>query len=277
MKTLIDVTCEQCGKVFQIAPGRLKHGRGKYCSRECKYNAVKPAPKQTYTHTCKRCGKAFAATTRRHSTYCSKECAYPKITATCQHCGKTFHTTPSAHSKFCSKACAYSSVSRSAQAREKALDAWANPESRQRLMDGIAKRSNMPEWYSSPHFQKGPAHPRYAGNRRGRECETSRYQYKVWHKAVLAKDNYTCQDCGERGGRLTAHHVQAWADMPGLRYDVNNGVALCYPCHDKRHGRTPKPLTRECAHCGQTFQLHKNRQRFCSIQCAVQHRASQSA
>lgn len=62
-----------------------------------------------------------------------------------------------------------------------------------------------------------------------------------WRKAVFLRDDFTCQDCGDkrRSGhrsRLQAHHIQPFATHPELRYDASNGVTLCYDCHLKRHG-----------------------------------------
>lgn len=54
---------------------------------------------------------------------------------------------------------------------------------------------------------------------------------KRWRKAVLAKDNYTCQHCGQVGGNLQADHIQSWVDFPELRYEVCNGRAMCRNCH----------------------------------------------
>lgn len=31
---------------------------------------------------------------------------------------------------------------------------------------------------------------------------------------------------------MQAHHILRWADAPSLRFDVNNGVTLCYNCHN---------------------------------------------
>lgn len=57
--------------------------------------------------------------------------------------------------------------------------------------------------------------------------------YKDWRKKVYARDNHCCQwpNCGSRK-RLNAHHIQTWADFPGLRFDVNNGITLCKYHHD---------------------------------------------
>lgn len=71
---------------------------------------------------------------------------------------------------------------------------------------------------------------------RGRERATRRLQemdgieYKLWRRAVFARDDYTCQFCGSRGGKLVADHFRPWSIYPALRYDVGNGRTLCMEC-----------------------------------------------
>jgi len=60
---------------------------------------------------------------------------------------------------------------------------------------------------------------------------------KIWKRAVMERDDFTCQMCGLRGGRLQAHHIKAFADHEELRADINNGVTLCVSCHSIVHGR----------------------------------------
>jgi hypothetical protein len=55
----------------------------------------------------------------------------------------------------------------------------------------------------------------------------------VWRTAVFQRDDYTCQMCGQRGGRLQADHIKPYATYPDLRWDVSNGRTLCVPCHKK--------------------------------------------
>ena len=59
-----------------------------------------------------------------------------------------------------------------------------------------------------------------------------RFEYANWRTAVYERDNYTCQCCGARGGKLNAHHINQFADYPKFRYDVSNGITLCVKCHD---------------------------------------------
>jgi 5-methylcytosine-specific restriction endonuclease McrA len=53
----------------------------------------------------------------------------------------------------------------------------------------------------------------------------------AWRKAVFARDNYTCQNCGAKKCRIQAHHVKAYKAHPELRHELSNGVTLCIPCH----------------------------------------------
>jgi len=65
-------------------------------------------------------------------------------------------------------------------------------------------------------------------------------EYKHWIKAVFKRDNYHCQNCGKKGGKLQAHHIESFAKHPELRLVVSNGVTFCEDCHKtwhKNHGR----------------------------------------
>lgn len=51
-----------------------------------------------------------------------------------------------------------------------------------------------------------------------------------WRRAVLKRDNYTCQCCGVKE-HLEVHHIENFSKKKGKRFDENNGITLCYRCH----------------------------------------------
>lgn len=54
-----------------------------------------------------------------------------------------------------------------------------------------------------------------------------------WRKAVFERDDYTCQACFVKGGRLQAHHIKPYKAFPELRHELSNGQTLCVECHKK--------------------------------------------
>lgn len=73
-----------------------------------------------------------------------------------------------------------------------------------------------------------------------RERHRESAEYRNWRKSVFDRDLYTCQCCGARNGngksiKLEAHHINNWASSIDDRYDVNNGITLCYDCHEAFH------------------------------------------
>jgi thymidylate synthase (FAD) len=68
---------------------------------------------------------------------------------------------------------------------------------------------------------------------------------------VHAASDYTCQDCGQRGSRLHAHHIKSVVEFPELAREFSNLVTLCSACHALRHGRTGDRA--QCRARGQTL------------------------
>jgi len=71
------------------------------------------------------------------------------------------------------------------------------------------------------------------GNLSQRDREKNIILCAKWRKTIFKRDNYTCQICKIRGGKLNADHIKSWTLFPKLRYKISNGRTLCIACHRK--------------------------------------------
>lgn len=56
---------------------------------------------------------------------------------------------------------------------------------------------------------------------------------KIWREIILGRAHNRCEVCGKRA--IQAHHYYRKGGYGHLRYDLNNGVALCTACHFSLH------------------------------------------
>ena len=193
--------CVKCNLEFRIKPSQLKvKGGGKYCSKICFYNRTKIAK------ICEICSKPFVVSPSLKRLFCcSRECQYKRIKKKhlniyCSNCGQLFHRSKSLQWKVncCSKKCGYEYQSK-------------HPHT------DISKEKN-PSW-------KGGITPEHKAIRMSRK-------YKNWRKQVFKRDNYTCQLCNKRGGKIEADHIKSFSKYPELRFKLSNGRTLCKSCHN---------------------------------------------
>lgn len=75
------------------------------------------------------------------------------------------------------------------------------------------------------------------------------FQYRQWRSDIFYRDEFTCQECGQWGGKLHAHHIKSFSSI--LQYyeittleesleceelwNINNGITLCEECHKSIH------------------------------------------
>lgn len=71
------------------------------------------------------------------------------------------------------------------------------------------------------------------------------FEYRLWIKFCMQRDNYTCQKCEIIGGNLEVHHLNPLSNIikenniKNLEdaqkcekvWDLENGITLCQKCH----------------------------------------------
>jgi hypothetical protein len=74
-----------------------------------------------------------------------------------------------------------------------------------------------------------------------RQC----FKYRQWRDDVFTRDKFTCQECGQIGGKLHSHHIKSFSsimqkyEITNLQealnceelWSINNGITLCKKCH----------------------------------------------
>lgn len=75
----------------------------------------------------------------------------------------------------------------------------------------------------------------------------SSYKSRQWRSDCFYRDDFTCQECGMRGGKLQVDHIEAFSlifyrnKITSLQeafdceefWNINNGRTLCVDCHRK--------------------------------------------
>jgi 5-methylcytosine-specific restriction endonuclease McrA len=147
------------------------------------------------------------------------------------------------------------------------------PEVRKKISDARQKQV-MPS---------GEGHPNWkGGHSKERQARYKTPEYRQFVNTVLERDNYTCQWCGAKNGLgetivLQVHHIIHYWERLDLAYDVENGITLCKPCHQKAHkGMKPpdipsyKGKPRKCTKCGAEYTTKEGGWKYCP-KCRVLH------
>ena len=122
-----------------------------------------------------------------------------------------------------------------ARAHAANVGAKRTPETRQRISQALTCRKLSPSHINNRTLsQSGSDNSSWKGgvSSLANRIRTSK-AYEIWRGHVFNRDNYTCQACAVRGGKLHADHELPFAFYPDLRLEILNGRTLCVPCHKK--------------------------------------------
>lgn len=204
--------CLNCGKEFAVQPFKVKNGGGIYCSKSCAYSSKERSKKIGD----KRRGSKHSEESKRRMSEIKK--------------GK--HLSPETEFK-------------------KGLIPWNK--GTKGLTSGWLKGKKMSEeqkeklskiWKEK--FKDPRNHPRWQGgitplNFQIRNSE----EYQSWRIQIFENNNFVCQKCGQRAGKLQAHHIENFSlithknNINILRdalnceelWNINNGITFCKECH----------------------------------------------
>lgn len=207
--------CSYCDKEFDRRAAALKRAKNPTCSSECRNAMYKEQnADKWYLTECTVCQKEVKKLKSRkkydRQPCCSYECrdelvsrtqSKPMVTLECPQCGKEFEVHPyrvrQQENITCSRSCAY--------------------------------------YYR--FAEDKTQHPRYNESITDEE-RIDRRKLKanvIWRNEVLARDDFTCQLCGQYGGKLVGHHLNGYHWDKENRLNVDNGVTLCKTCHNDFH------------------------------------------
>lgn len=169
----------------------------------------------------------------------------------CLNCNDLFKTRPSVvaigSGKYCSGSCAGKHL-------------WSKKEHRDKMVSShVGKKSNnaLEVYYKNGGivwnkgkkgitvaWNKGLKLPQFGGENhyawvtdRTPAIEKHRLrgtnEWKIWRGDVFERDKYTCQECHAKGVFIEPHHIQPLRETLSRAFEVNNGITLCRPCHQK--------------------------------------------
>lgn len=257
----ITVSCQWCGKEFNVSPHRLKSGRGKFCSRKCagknlsatKSGVNSPISKSVVAE-CPICGREFLRAPWHikdgRKKYCSKKCFnqwqsenrsgenHPNWGGDdeereCVICGGRFAVRPFSEQRTCGSQECIDELRISKISGENHY-AWAGgPDERscEWCGESFYVDPGSPQRYCSQkcygawrsEYMSGRNSPSYNPNKEDREYPPE--FNKRLKKKIRRRDGYKCAICRLYGHDV--HHI----DYDKFNCGKSNLITLCSSCH----------------------------------------------
>lgn len=234
----VHCTCETCGKGFTVWASERKRGGGRYCSRQCRGQALVTS----IDSICQQCGVSFQVQPHRikadRGKFCSRNCqmahrvAHASKEVRCPECGKSFVARNSALSrgkgKFCSAHCQYKAADRRVERNcevcgalfkaarymiERGASRFCSKHCMGQWMSEHRVRENAPVWNGGTSFVHYP--PEFS---------------KKFKGMIQERDAWVCAIC-RLPFKLAVHHI----DYNRQHTVPENCISLCKDCHAQVH------------------------------------------
>lgn len=234
--------CIVCGKEKYSKFSRIKKGYDKYCSRDCYFFFLRTHPK--LPEDCKICGKKFKTRKQfiRHRQFenLKKICPVCKVNKISGNWSK---------SKQCNKCRGLSK--KGIIPKNFKIAGWYKGKKRPPEFGKLISKKLTGRKLSPEHIKKFVETRKKNKSFQGRRGEKSNWwkggitpenkiirksiEYRLWREAVFARDNWTCQKTGIKGGELHPHHINNFSEFPELRFAIDNGITLSEKAHREFH------------------------------------------
>ena len=246
--------CKECGELLDISCFGVNRINKDNYENKCLICAQKLRNK--YRNKCEICGEEFSTSTKT-AKYCSNKCRGQanrnRVKDKCNYCGKDIEIKKSEYVKYkkhyCSKECKDNGMKpllhqnniNKANTMKVKCDYCSSEveivpsELKYKKRIYCSKECQHKGWSK---YYSGKNSPKWNNDLTEEERLTERnYEdYYNWRKEVFAKDEYTCQCCGDdKGGNLVSHHSLNYSEYEELRTELSNGITLCKTCHKKFH------------------------------------------
>lgn len=227
--------CEICGVEFKTLPSIIAKGKGKLCSRECanKYMAVNKINNKGIIKNCKTCGKEMYVVPSYDRIFCSRKCssvsAPYEITNEIRQKMRESHLGKPSHKRngkwYECPTCGKKTYAPPSNIKSK---------TGRRFCSQTCSGKGLPDRFVK---SRGCTRGRRKENPKTDESKIvrKRIEYIEWRNDVFKRDDWNCQKCNKKGGKLHPHHILNFASHPEVRFDVSNGITFCILHHKEFH------------------------------------------
>ena len=89
--------------------------------------------------------------------------------------------------------------------------------------------------YHPKKIHRGTEHPLWVSDRTKLKPQRMHTEEKWFFKEVLTERNFTCELTGQKGGKLSVHHLDGVRDHKELQFDKNNVIVITQKIHKLFH------------------------------------------